>query len=129
MAREVEIPRMEQLHRLLGCLIVLQPQPMNGEEVRYLRKHLGYSQEEFAQVLGVTRASVARWESGRVIRKDQDKHMRQWYLHKKGEELNQWPDRTRMLSALVEWMPLDTKTRARRLRVEDWAGEPAKKMA
>ena len=33
---EVEIPRLEELHLLLAFLIVLQPDPLKGEEVRYL---------------------------------------------------------------------------------------------
>lgn len=121
---EVEIPCMEELHLLLAFLIVLQPQPLKAEEVRYLRKHVGYSQEELANFLGVTRVSIARWESGRAIRKDQDKHLRRWYLQKKGEELKKLPEVHRILSTLVDWMPLETKKRERRLRVEDWAPCP-----
>jgi transcriptional regulator with XRE-family HTH domain len=37
-----------------------------GRAVRDLRKRLGATQEEFAQVLGVTTSSVHRWEAGRV---------------------------------------------------------------
>lgn len=122
---EVEIPCMEELHLLLAFLIVLQPQPLKGEEVRYLRKHLGYSQEELANFLGVTRVSIARWESGRAIRKDQDKHFRRWYLQKKGDELRKLPEVHRILSTLVDWMPLENKKRERRLRVEDWACPPS----
>lgn len=122
---EVEIPCMEELHLLLALLIVLQPQPLKGEEVRYLRKHLGYSQEELATSLGVTRVSIARWESGRAIRKDQDKHLRRLHLQKKAKELGRLPEVHRILSTLVDWMPLENKKRERRLRVEDWACPPS----
>lgn len=37
-----------------------------GQEVRYVRKKLGYTQAEFAKVLGVSFASINRWENGQV---------------------------------------------------------------
>lgn len=38
---------------------------MEAEEIRALRKRLGMSQEEFAQLMGVTVATVSNWERGR----------------------------------------------------------------
>ena len=37
-----------------------------AEEVRVIRKGLGLSQEQFAEVLGVSESAVRRWESGRA---------------------------------------------------------------
>ena len=37
-----------------------------GQKVRYVRKKLGYTQTEFAKVLGVSFASINRWENGQV---------------------------------------------------------------
>ncbi|MFO8071439.1 MAG: helix-turn-helix domain-containing protein [Polyangia bacterium] len=34
--------------------------------VRDLRKHLGFTQEQFARELGVTMSTVSRWETGRA---------------------------------------------------------------
>jgi YgiT-type zinc finger domain-containing protein len=119
-ASEVEIPCMEELHILLAFLIVLQPQPLKASEVRYLRKHVGYSQEDLARLLGVTRITVTRWESNKGIQKDQDKHLRRLYLQKKADEFRRLPEIHRILSTLVDWLPLEKKTQ-RRIRVEDWA--------
>jgi transcriptional regulator with XRE-family HTH domain len=33
-------------------------------EIRFLRKHIGLSGEDFAQRMGVTRETVSRWETG-----------------------------------------------------------------
>ena len=38
---------------------------MDGVEVRTLRKQLGLTQEEFAHEIGVTFATVNRWENGK----------------------------------------------------------------
>jgi DNA-binding transcriptional regulator YiaG len=38
---------------------------MNGSEIRSLRKQLGFTQEEFAHEIGVTFATVNRWENGK----------------------------------------------------------------
>ncbi len=39
-----------------------------GERIHSIRKHLGLTQDRFAQRLGVTKVSVARYEAGRVPR-------------------------------------------------------------
>jgi putative zinc finger/helix-turn-helix YgiT family protein len=61
--REVVIPRMEQLHRTIAHAISRQTQPLKPEEVRFLRKWLGYSTTDFALVMGVRPETVSRWES------------------------------------------------------------------
>jgi len=42
---------------------ILQKGTIDQMEVRYLRKLLGYTQDEFAQKLGVERITVSRWEN------------------------------------------------------------------
>lgn len=39
---------------------------MTGEEIRAARDTLGLTQRQFAQLLGVTANTVARWERGEV---------------------------------------------------------------
>jgi YgiT-type zinc finger domain-containing protein len=43
---------------------ILRQEKLAPDEIRYLRKLLGYRQEDLADKLGVTRATVNRWEKG-----------------------------------------------------------------
>lgn len=115
---EIEIPHMEELHLLLAFFIVFQPKSLQADEIRYLRKYLDYSQEEFASKLGVTRVTVTRWETGSTIRKDRDKHIRRLFFDKKGGQLNKIPEIKRLLSALLDNLP-ENKGK-KRIRREDW---------
>jgi putative zinc finger/helix-turn-helix YgiT family protein len=63
---ETAIPRIAQLHRVIAEMLVRKPRPLAAEEVRFLRRHLGYSQVDFARRMGVAAESVSRWESGSV---------------------------------------------------------------
>ena len=40
---------------------------MLAENLSWLRRHYGYSQEELSERVGVSRQAVARWESGETV--------------------------------------------------------------
>ncbi len=63
-AFEVEIPRIEDLHRTIARAVVTKPAPLTPAEVRFLRKWLGWSGVDFAAHMGVTPETVSRWETG-----------------------------------------------------------------
>ncbi|HID4131004.1 TPA: helix-turn-helix domain-containing protein [Pluralibacter gergoviae] len=51
--------------RAKACKITAQIQPlrpMSGEEIRTMRSHYGMSQTMLAATLGITTASVSKWE-------------------------------------------------------------------
>ena len=54
---------LDQIAVLLAVDILRLPE-LHAEEVRYLRKLIGDTQDEFAQRLGVVRATTNRWENG-----------------------------------------------------------------
>jgi transcriptional regulator with XRE-family HTH domain len=62
---ELEIPAVDQLHDVLADLIVRKPTPLVGAEMRFLRKRLGLTAQQFAGRLGVTAVHLSRLENGR----------------------------------------------------------------
>ncbi len=42
---------------------------MNKEELKLLRRHLGYTQDQMAEAVGKSRAQYARYEAGKDIDK------------------------------------------------------------
>jgi len=62
----VAIERIDELHVGIARLIVTRPHPLRGQEVRFLRSMLGYSQEELGRKLGVRRNAIAVYERDRL---------------------------------------------------------------
>ena len=63
---EVTIPNIEGLHRAIALAICNRKERLTPEEVRFLRKYLGLSGVDFAEILGVAAESVSRWETGKA---------------------------------------------------------------
>jgi putative zinc finger/helix-turn-helix YgiT family protein len=60
---EVVIPHIERLHEALAKAVVRHEARLSGSEVRFLRKYLGYSGVDFADLIGVSPETVSRWEN------------------------------------------------------------------
>jgi putative zinc finger/helix-turn-helix YgiT family protein len=60
----IVIPRLEQLHRALAHAFITQPRMIAPVEIKFLRKHMGFSSADFALRMGVARETVSRWEAG-----------------------------------------------------------------
>ena len=58
----VSITAADQLHEVIAHAVVISEGRIGGQEVRFLRSMLGISQEGLGNILGKSRASVARWE-------------------------------------------------------------------
>jgi putative zinc finger/helix-turn-helix YgiT family protein len=58
-------PRVQDLHRAIVDHITARPDGLRGEEVRFLRKHLGLSSKDLAERMGVDPATVSRWQSSK----------------------------------------------------------------
>lgn len=63
-AKSPLIPQILKLHEEIAKSLALQPQPLSGEEVRFLRKMLGVKAKDWASHLRIDPSTLSRWESG-----------------------------------------------------------------
>ena len=63
---ELVIPQIQKLHALIARSLMLKPTRLMPEEIRFLRKQLGFSQPDLAGICGVTAETVCRWEAGKI---------------------------------------------------------------
>jgi putative transcriptional regulator len=75
------IPRINELHSVIGSAIALKGESLSGAEARYLRKHLGLKGKEWAELLHVDVSTLSRWEGGEhTIGPQSDMLMRLFYF-------------------------------------------------
>ena len=55
--------RVDDLMNLIAIAILQKPYRLQGEELRFLRKHVGLTQEEFAKLLHVDKTTLSKWEN------------------------------------------------------------------
>lgn len=59
------IPSIEGLHKVIAFAIIQFKILLTGPQIRFLRKEMGYKAFEFAKLVGTTKTSVSRWETGK----------------------------------------------------------------
>jgi putative zinc finger/helix-turn-helix YgiT family protein len=59
----VALRNVQGIHGEIAAALIKLARPMRGVEIRFLRKHRGWSQAELACRLGVTEVTVSRWET------------------------------------------------------------------
>ncbi len=70
----------------LANAVINKPGPLNGPEIRYLRKNAGLSAREFARMLEVNHTTLSKWENGRAAGRPNDLLIRLVYAAWKGYE-------------------------------------------
>lgn len=60
----VAVEDADGLHKALAHALVSDKQPITGQELRFLRKHMNLSQQGLAKLLGSSGQRIARWEKG-----------------------------------------------------------------
>jgi putative zinc finger/helix-turn-helix YgiT family protein len=61
---DVIIPRVAGIHRLIAGALLRSPARLTGEQLRFLRKHLGMTGGQFAKYLHTDRTKISKWERG-----------------------------------------------------------------
>lgn len=62
-AKYRSIKSIEALHRTIAEAIVRDSDKLSKQEVKFLRKHLGYSNRDFAKLLNMDEGQTSRWQS------------------------------------------------------------------
>lgn len=55
--------RMPELHSTIARAVAMQPCPLRGQDIRFLRKQLGFSAKEWATLLRTDASTLSRWEN------------------------------------------------------------------
>ena len=63
--REVVFPRLSELLRKIAETLIQKGDRLTGEEIKFLRKFLGWSSSDLAAQLGIALATISRWEHGK----------------------------------------------------------------
>lgn len=58
-----EIRAIERIHQKIAEDLFRKPALLTGEEIRFLRKEMGLKAVELANILGVSKVTVSRWEN------------------------------------------------------------------
>lgn len=62
----IHVPAIADLHRLIARRLVTKQGALAPDEIRFLRKQLGWGADDFARQMFVTEGTVAAWEGGRA---------------------------------------------------------------
>src|SRR5579862_2131773 len=57
---------MNELQKFVFKGLIHKPYPLTGKELRFMRKFLGMSTKEFGENLGISHATVVKWEKGQA---------------------------------------------------------------
>jgi len=77
----------EKLHAEIADVITWKPSPLTGKEAKFLRKRIGMKGKELADVMGVTKVTVSRWENSAAnLGAGSDRLLRLIYVKKREED-------------------------------------------
>jgi len=97
----VHIENASKLDRAIASTVIRFRKRLGGNEVRFLRGLMDWTQEELGQTLGKDAQAVARWEKGKTqLPSTEDIAIRQIYLELSGSR-QKWLETSRMVSALT----------------------------
>ena len=86
---EVAIPRLNELMRTLALAVLCKPYPLNGKEVRFLRKSLHFSAQELSRLLRIDKTTISKWENGHDAVGPQSDRLLRLLVAAKGEGMQE----------------------------------------
>ena len=116
----------ERLHKAIAAAVIRKKGCLAPEEIRFLRKSLGWSGVDFARRMGATKETVSRWETGKLSMGPQaDRLLRM--LVAKGTPVEEYP------IDVLSQVSADGPARAARVELEDgpkgWMFRPSPALA
>jgi len=57
------IPKLNELMRVLALAVVCKPYRLRGEDVKFLRKYLKMTNDEFARLIHINKTNLSKWEN------------------------------------------------------------------
>ncbi len=83
----VEIPRINDLHLLIGKHLVCKKELLRGPEIRFLRKEIDMKSKDMASALSMEPETYSRWENGKQeVASCHDKTLRMIYVMNASEK-------------------------------------------
>jgi putative zinc finger/helix-turn-helix YgiT family protein len=83
----VSIPAVPELNKVIGIGLLKKKYLLEGKEIKFLRKNLGFSSNKMAEYLRVDLSTYSRWEKGKQNPKpSNDRLIRSIYAIIKGVE-------------------------------------------
>ena len=61
---DVAIPHLAKIHRAIALALANSPSRLTGDQLRFLRKHVGHSGEQLANYLHTDKTKISKWERG-----------------------------------------------------------------
>ena len=103
----VQIKGLNSLHLVIGLTIILQPNELAANEVRFLRKHLGLTIDAFSKEIGLKASVIHDWETKSEVDIDLkfDTCLRRIYFNTFRDSLKNIPDPSAVFLSVASGLP------------------------
>ena len=121
--KSVSIPAIMELHGVIGLALATKNTALTGREIKFLRKNIGISGKVFAEVIGIDKSTLSRWENdNQVVSKPNDRLIRLAYLNFKG--IDQKRIKHLIRDKFKEIKHEEKKSFRFTIPIQDWAPTP-----
>lgn len=102
----LSLPCIESLHRVIAEALANKPVRLTPQEVKFLRKYLGYSNADFAKTMGVSAEQASRWTTTDRIGTQADRLLRMLVM--RSEPVDAYPiEALQQIEDVTREIPID----------------------